>query len=140
MENVTSMDDWVEMAQWSDVIIFDLLLANRDRLKHFPVRNPDTFFCLECDLHDHRQNAGRNGHLLSAACAGRQRSRRRCCLARRQCRYGLNRHKPFYMRMRVIIEEFKILILPAKQIALVRIKDHLRQGARITAELQVSLL
>ena len=38
LENVRSVDDWAYMAQWSDVIIFDLLIVSNDRLKHFQVR------------------------------------------------------------------------------------------------------
>ena len=38
MQHVNRVEVWAEMAQWSDVLIFDLLLGNQDRLKHIPVR------------------------------------------------------------------------------------------------------
>lgn len=38
LENVDDLEKWVEMARWSDVLIFDLLLGNQDRLKQTAVR------------------------------------------------------------------------------------------------------
>lgn len=37
LENLIGLDQWVEMAQWSDILIFDFLIMDTDRLTHIPV-------------------------------------------------------------------------------------------------------
>lgn len=44
LENVDDLEKWAEMARWSDVLIFDLLLGNPSSLKPTAVRFLDPPF------------------------------------------------------------------------------------------------